>query len=181
MSKTSDKPTSTSPVRHFRSIRAAKEYLAGRIAAEAEREGTPLSEIERKMLYFSETSWTLPDMMAVNEEFDRDDNQEEYEHKIGALIRRLFDQDDFELERQTWDNATEKLVEEDDYLLVLMSEAFATSAGASPRFGKLSPWLPTWEYSANRPQNDVVRLFLVALAATVVILSSALAITFLRH
>jgi hypothetical protein len=46
----------------FNSVRDAKEYLVGKIAAEAELEGKPLSEIERKMLYFSETGCTLPDI-----------------------------------------------------------------------------------------------------------------------
>jgi hypothetical protein len=71
------------------SIRGAKEFLVGRIAAEAAREGAPLSEVERKMLYFSETGWTLPDMMQVNEEFDRNYDQNEYEQKIAGLIRNF--------------------------------------------------------------------------------------------
>ena len=40
----------------MRSVREAKEFLASQIAEEAQREGTPLCEIERKMLYFSEAS-----------------------------------------------------------------------------------------------------------------------------
>ena len=56
----------------FSTPREAKEFLVSRIVAEAQREGVPLSEIERKMLYFSETGWTLPDMMEVDEAFDRD-------------------------------------------------------------------------------------------------------------
>ena len=57
----------------FPSAREAKEFLVARIVEEARREGVPLSEVERKMLYFSETGWTLPDMMqisdALNQEF----------------------------------------------------------------------------------------------------------------
>ncbi len=44
----------------FSNVRAAKVYLAGKITEQAEREGAPLTEVERKMLYFSETDWTLP-------------------------------------------------------------------------------------------------------------------------
>ena len=40
------------------------------------------------MLYFSETDWTLPDIMQVNDEFDRDYDQDEYEKKITHLIRK---------------------------------------------------------------------------------------------
>ena len=61
----------------FRTQREAKEYLAERIVSEAVREGVPLSEIERKMLYFSETDWTLPNILEINAEFERDYDQNE--------------------------------------------------------------------------------------------------------
>jgi hypothetical protein len=71
------------------SIREAKVFLASRIAEEAEREGIPLTEIERKMLYFSRTGWTLPDMEEVNAEFERDCDRALYEKRVARLIRRL--------------------------------------------------------------------------------------------
>jgi len=55
----------------FSSPREAKEFLIARILAQAEHDGVALSDVERKMLYFSETGWTLPDIAAVNDEFDR--------------------------------------------------------------------------------------------------------------
>jgi len=62
-------------VQAFATSRDAKEFLISRIISESEREDVPLSEIERKMLYFTETAWTLPDIMEVNEVFDRDYDQ----------------------------------------------------------------------------------------------------------
>jgi hypothetical protein len=70
-------------------IREAKVFLASRIAEEADREGIPLSEVERKMLYFSRTGWTLPDMEEVNAEFERDCDRALYEKRVARLIRRL--------------------------------------------------------------------------------------------
>ena len=67
----------------------AKDLLAGIIAAEAKREGVPLSELEHKMLYFSESDWTLPDMAAVSAEFDRDCDANEYEQKIARLVQKI--------------------------------------------------------------------------------------------
>jgi hypothetical protein len=104
----------------FRSTREAKEYLAGRILAEARREGHPLSDVERKMLYFAETGWTLPDMAEASAEFDRTCNQDEYEQKIAALVRNLLARSQGGYEREAWDQAVEKLSEEDHYLLVLI-------------------------------------------------------------
>jgi hypothetical protein len=40
--------------RNFHSVQEAKEFIAASIADQAQRDGTPLSEIERKMLLFSE-------------------------------------------------------------------------------------------------------------------------------
>lgn len=104
----------------FRTIREAKDFLAGSIAGQAELDGNPLTEIERKMLYFTETGWTLPDMNEVSAEFDRQYDQNEYERKIGELVNeiqvRLADQGQ-ELER--WDAALNKLSQGDHYLSVL--------------------------------------------------------------
>jgi hypothetical protein len=116
----------------FGTGREAKEFVVGRIVAEAEREGVSLSEVERKMLYFSETAWTLPDMMEVNAAFDREYDQEEYEQKIGSLCRsfcedaRTNNPDDFD----TWKDAVRVLRKEDHYVLVLI-DAGGGSAGAS--------------------------------------------------
>ena len=66
----------------FANAREAKEFLVTRIVAEAQRESVSLSEVERKMLYFSETGWTLPDIMVVSDAFDRDYDQAKYEEKI---------------------------------------------------------------------------------------------------
>ncbi|HEX3353709.1 MAG TPA: hypothetical protein VHS34_12870 [Terriglobales bacterium] len=38
----------------FLGCREAKEFLISEIVAEAQRENAPLSEVERKMLYFTE-------------------------------------------------------------------------------------------------------------------------------
>jgi len=59
-------------VADFRTIKEAKDFLANQIAAEAARENVPLSEVERKMLYWAETDWTLPEMMRVVTECDCD-------------------------------------------------------------------------------------------------------------
>ena len=73
----------------FHSGRQAKEFLISEIIAEAQRENVALSDVERKMLYFTETGWTLPDIMNVNEDFDREYNQDEYERKIANLLASI--------------------------------------------------------------------------------------------
>ena len=107
----------------FGTVREAKEYLIRRILAQADRDGVPLSEVERNMLYFSETGWTLPNMMAISRKFDETYSQDEYEKKIGGIIRQVCDQPDIDRNDDRWKEAVQRLREEDHYLLVLIDGA----------------------------------------------------------
>jgi len=113
------------PVHPADKIREAKVFLASRIAEEADREGIPLTEIERKMLYFSETGWTLPDMVGVKAAFDRDYDRGLFESRMKRLVRRarsrLMGGDKAEYER--WQVAIEELRGQDHYVLTLIAAA----------------------------------------------------------
>src|SRR5271155_2232296 len=117
----------------FHSGREAKEFLICQLVAEAQSENVPLSEVERKMLYFSETGWTLPDIMDVNDAFDRDYDQNEYEKKIAHLIRnatkrkRKENRADF----ASWISAARKLKKEDHYLSVMIDYAGVSTGPVS--------------------------------------------------
>ncbi len=115
----------------FKTVRDAKNFLAGKIVEEAQREGAPLTELERKMLYFTETGWTLPDMKEVSAEFDRGYDQGEYEQKIAGLAARLQGRLEVqgEQESETWNRAIEKLSLGDHYILVLLDASSMTRKG----------------------------------------------------
>jgi len=68
----------------------AKEFLISQIVEESVRERVPLSEIERKMLYFTESEETLPDIYEVNDQFEREYDSSEYEKKIANLLRNAY-------------------------------------------------------------------------------------------
>jgi hypothetical protein len=72
----------------FQTGREAKEFLISKIVEEAQRENISLSEVERNMLYFTESGWTLPDIVQVSEEFDREYDQAKYEGKIAKLVTK---------------------------------------------------------------------------------------------
>jgi cell division protein FtsI/penicillin-binding protein 2 len=147
----------------FRSVREAKDFLADKIAAEAVQEGTPLTEVERKMLYFSETGWTLPDMAEASADFDRDYNQDEYEQKIAGIVRGIQagDEGRSEEEKEAWYQAVLKLCDGDHYLLVLI-DATSPARGRVP--SSWERWLPTFDRPAKRDPNDLVRLIVSAFA-----------------
>ena len=142
----------------FKTIKQAKDYLASRIAEEAVREGVPLTEIERKMLYFSETDWTLPDMKQVSAEFDEAYDQNEYEQKIGKLVRQINvrDHSQSQIDTETWDEAVVKLSEGDNYLSVLANIVEAPEPG-------LNGFLPTLDNPPFRPPHDRLKLWVAAL------------------
>lgn len=118
----------------FHSARQAKEFLVSKIIDQAERDSVPLSEVERKMLYFSETDWTLPEISVVSEEFDRVCDQDEYEQKVANLIRRAYERAlrARRVEYDEWWSAVQYLNKEDHYLLVIVN-----LAGLRPRWDQL--------------------------------------------
>ena len=112
------------------------------------------------MLFFSETDWSLPNILEVNEEFERLYNGDEYEAKIAGLIRNLLIRalDENEEEFELWIKAEAKLGEGDYYLLVMI-DAVQTHQGGRSR------WLPTTsDGPLKREPGDWMRLWLTALA-----------------
>jgi hypothetical protein len=106
----------------FDSGREAKEFLISKIVAEAEHENVPLSEVERKMLYFTESGWTLPNIMEVSEDFDREYDQDGYEQKIAKLVtqadKRIREGSRYDYDR--WWAAIRFLQREDHYITVMI-------------------------------------------------------------
>jgi hypothetical protein len=117
-----------------------------RILAQASQDGIDLTEVERKMLYFSESGWTLPDMKTINSEFDQDYDQDEYERKIAKVVQRIRKGD---ADGGGWTNAVHRLGSEDHYLLVLIDGA---------------PKAP-----ARRPSGDILRLIVTACLVSAVL------------
>jgi hypothetical protein len=118
----------------FHSGQDAKEFLISKIVAEAQSENIPLSEVERKMLYFTESGWTLPDIMDVSAAFDREYDQDEYEQKIAGVVARTYKRvlKDSRDEYGRWWAAIRFLQREDHYILVLIG-----LAGLRPRWDQL--------------------------------------------
>jgi hypothetical protein len=103
----------------------AKEFLISQIAEQAHKGKMPLSEIERKMLYFTEAEETLPDVYEVNEQFDREYDASVYEKKIAGLLRDahrriLKESPDGE---SRWNQAIADLRKEDHYLRVIVDQS----------------------------------------------------------
>jgi hypothetical protein len=156
----------------FGSQQKAKEYLVSRILAAAEREGLILTDVERGMLYFSETDWAPAGILNVNAEFERDYDESDYEHKIASLVRKLEERATAE-EQEQWGDALIKLSDGDHYLQTLTNHESLLPASGSPHPGKLAKWFPAMDTPARRPPGDLRRLILVGLGFGAVLMIAA--------
>ena len=106
---------------------AAKQFFISKVIDEAGLERVPLSDVEKKMLYFTEQHPTLPDILEVAAKFERDYNGDEYEEKISALLRNARDRDKNGSlsHEQQWEDAVDALKKEDHYILVMVYMAFS--------------------------------------------------------
>jgi hypothetical protein len=124
----------TSPIAQAeirRRAQDAKEYLIAQIVQEAQREDVPLSEIERKMLYFADSVETIPDIVQVNEQFEQEYNEVEYEAKVSHLLRyaRKRVRKESPEGAQRWMQAEMNLRREDHYLGVIVENSHTPVGG----------------------------------------------------
>jgi hypothetical protein len=75
------------------------------------------------MLYFTESAWTLPDIMDVAKKFDDEYDQSEYERKIARIIAKAARQVRDEGQFDRWQDAIQVLEREDHYLGVMIRYA----------------------------------------------------------
>jgi hypothetical protein len=105
----------------------AKAWIIRQILAEAAFDKVPLDPLEQRMLEYSETAGTPPDLVGLNEAFDREHDQDEYEQKIAGIIRSLLAnlRADGPDALVPWYDAVRAISVEDHYLMVMVNRANA--------------------------------------------------------
>jgi hypothetical protein len=102
-------------------VREATDFLVQETAEQASLEGVPLSDLEKRMMDFTESAEVPEDPIKLNDEFEAEYDTAKYETKIAKLMRhayaRLRKKDGGA--RKRWDTAIECLRRGDHYLLVL--------------------------------------------------------------
>ena len=116
----------------FQTAREALDFLASQITAEAACEGVPFSEVERKMLYYTEAGYLLPDMEEIEAEFDARYDQSEYEAKVSRLMEALYRRlrHESRSEWKSWNTAVKFLEGQNHYILVMVEHAKASKEAA---------------------------------------------------
>ena len=101
----------------FPSQREAKQFLANKIAAEADRQGSPLTDIKKRMLLFCEQE---PETVTGLPADAIENTGEEYEMKITSLLKAAYEREkDISGEGQNYKDAHAKLQEGDHYISVM--------------------------------------------------------------
>lgn len=102
-------------------VREAKDFLVAQTAEQAALEGMPLSDLEKRMMYFTEGKDALEDPTALNDEFEAECNTAAYEAKIARLMHHAYARlrEDSDEARRNWDIAIRCLRRGDHYLLVM--------------------------------------------------------------
>jgi len=115
-------------------VRDAKDFLVAQTAEQAALEGVPLSDLEKRMMYFTESKDAVEDPATLNEEFEARYDAPEFEKKISRLMshaHKRLRKEDPEKALQ-WSKGIGALRKGDHYILVL--------AGDSGGAGSIREW-----------------------------------------
>jgi hypothetical protein len=149
-------------------VREAKDFLVQETAKQASIEGVPLSELEKRMMYFVENEEMGEDPLALNDEFEAAYDTDEYEAKISGLLHRAYARvrEENPDGGKFWMAALKELCHGDHYLPVLWG---------SPVPGYRVP-------RQARPPHDFLKLVGAALFVTALLAAVIFAIgTFAQH
>lgn len=110
-------------------------------AEQAALENVHLSDLEKRMMYFTESDPTSSENpIELNDEFEAKYDTEEYEAKISRLLHhtheRLKDENAENLRK--WNEAVRTLRKGDHYILILLDEKSELVQG--PRIGRAIAW-----------------------------------------
>jgi hypothetical protein len=134
-------------------VREAKDFLVQEAAKQASIEGVPLSDLEKRMMYFTENEEMPEDPIALNDEFEAKYDSDEYEAKISGLLHRAYariKKENPEAAHQ-WKQAIRDISKGDHYLPVLWGRSSVRKT-----------------YRKERPPHDFLKLTGTALLVTIV-------------
>jgi hypothetical protein len=103
----------------------AKYFLADQAAQQAALDRTPFSDLERRMMYFTESDpASCSDPVSLNDEFEGKYDTAEYEAKMSRLLHRAYKRLKSENPggKLRWDEAISTLEKGDHYVLLFWGQ-----------------------------------------------------------
>src|SRR5215467_105917 len=103
----------------------AKDFLVQQVKEQARLDGISLSELEARMMYFTESDDSCENPLKLNEEFEAKYDTAEYEPKVSRLLHRAYKRlkDENPENKRNWSLAIQTLRKGDHYVLVLWDVA----------------------------------------------------------
>jgi hypothetical protein len=110
----------------------AKDFIVGQAVEQAALEGVSLADVEKRMMYFTESdAATCDDPVKLNDEFEAQYETKEYETKISRLLHhahcRLKEENPEGL--RNWNQAIRTLRKGDHYLLIMLNQSSESDVG----------------------------------------------------
>lgn len=134
----------------------AKRFLVNRIVDQAKREDVVLSEVEITMLGFRKASATDKELEAATV-FERDYDEEQYQTKIGKLIRNVYKIDKESGREEVWEQSLDSVAAEDMYLSAIIKKSGMREAPAP------------WYVPDSHTMRELIPTFVMVGAGIVVI------------
>ena len=99
----------------------AKDFLVQHAKEQVQLDGISFSELEARMMYFTESDDSCENPLELNEEFEAKYDTAEYEAKVSRLLHRAYNRlkDEDSEKSRNWNLAIRTLRKGDHYLLVL--------------------------------------------------------------
>ena len=116
-------------------MQSSKQFVIDRILEQAKFEGISITDIEIRMLKFTEATSSSKDLEAA-ENFEKDYNDEEYEIEFANLIRHAYERDKQTGNQEAWDAALARVAGRDLYQNVMIDRSGIRSAS----LGLLGDW-----------------------------------------
>ena len=108
-----------SRIRHMH-VREAKDFLVQQTAEQAALDNEPLSDLEKRMMYFTETGHCPEDPVSLNNAFEAEYDTPTYEKKISLLMAHAYRRikRDSPEKLRLWNDAFRVLSKGDHYILL---------------------------------------------------------------
>lgn len=113
----------------------AKDFLVEQAAQQAVLDHTPLSDLEKRMMYFTESDpASCDDPIGLNNEFEAEYDTPQHEAKMSKLLGRAYKRlkADNPGERLQWDEAVSTLEKGDHYVLLFLRRTATNDRPSGP-------------------------------------------------
>ena len=118
-------------------VQEAKDFLVEQATQQASLDGVSISDLEKRMMYFTESDEAVENPITLNEEFEAKYDMAEYEAKVGGLLRRAYARlrKENTLNAQKWKESVRFLQKGDHYILVLCGTLMPVGGSPVVSFG----------------------------------------------